>query len=350
VFVSYAHDDEAHRRAVLAPADLLERNGLEVVLDQWAEGDRKDWGAWADEHIRSADFVLVIASPDYRRVGDGTVRTTDNRGVQSEAALIRELLHDHREAWLPKMLPVVLPGRSVDEIPTFLQPRSADHYEVPALDQNGVEHLLRTITGQPNRVPPPRGQVPHLPPRPLETSIAPQGGEPRWAVIAEPAAVQWREGLLRDRWWRRDARIACSAQSKRCTAGQTDWLRHGRRPGVVTAAAWPCCETDSAVRGSRCRQPPSAASSISKMSRRDWQLRLSHSLSWTSRAPTKLRWQLAWHRVRWCGRGRWQIVTRRAAASPSGPQTTPGWLRTRSFLGWTWPLLRTPWLRSLPHG
>ncbi|WP_409464182.1 SEFIR domain-containing protein [Amycolatopsis sp. GA6-003] len=206
VFVSYAHDDEAHRAAVRKLAELLVRNGIDAVLDQWAENERKDWGAWANHHITTSDFVLVVASPAYRRVGDGTAQTTGNRGAQTETALIRDLVHGHRETWVRKILPIVLPGRSIDEIPRFLQPFSADRYEIPALDRSGIEGLLRIITGQPSWVPPALGQVPHLPPRPFETaagSFSPAGVqavEPRWAVLAEPAAVQWRAELVRDPW------------------------------------------------------------------------------------------------------------------------------------------------------
>lgn len=162
VFVTYAHDDEPHVSAVLTLSELLVRNGIDVDLDQWADGVRRDWGAWATGKITSADFVLVVASPGYRRAGDGLADSTDRRSVQAEAATIRGLLHRDRRAWTPKLLPVLLPGREVDDIPLFLQPGSAGHYVIAALTDAGVEDLLRTITGQPRRVRPPRGEVPVL--------------------------------------------------------------------------------------------------------------------------------------------------------------------------------------------
>ncbi|KDN16401.1 toll/interleukin-1 receptor domain-containing protein [Amycolatopsis rifamycinica] len=179
VFVSYAHDDEAHKVAVRALAELLVHNGIDVDLDSWAGPARKDWGSWATGCIENADFVLIVASPRYRHVGDGVVATSDNRGVQSEAALLRDRLHRDRAVWTAKLLPVVLPDRSIDEVPLFLQPYCADHYLVSALTQAGIEELLRTITAQPGHVRPPLGEVPVLPPYPTvagEATVQPLPG------------------------------------------------------------------------------------------------------------------------------------------------------------------------------
>jgi hypothetical protein len=78
---------------------------LEVILDQWAGADRKDWGACALGHIMSSDFVIIVASPDYQRVGDGVIATTNNPGAQSEAVVIRDQLHHDRPTWTRKLLP-----------------------------------------------------------------------------------------------------------------------------------------------------------------------------------------------------------------------------------------------------
>ncbi|MET8850141.1 TIR domain-containing protein [Amycolatopsis sp. NPDC004625] len=167
VFISYSHDDDGHKEAVRTLAELLVRNGIDVDLDQWTGAGRQDWQAWATSLISGAAFVLIIASPAYRRVGDGLVKTNENRGTQAESATLRDLLHRDRHAWTAKLLPVVLPGRSVDDIPLFLQPYCADHYHLTELSDAGAEDLLRTLTGQPRYVRPALGAVPHLPPRSL---------------------------------------------------------------------------------------------------------------------------------------------------------------------------------------
>jgi len=45
VFLSYAHDDEFHRSAVLKFANLLEACGISVEFERWHENVRLDWHA-----------------------------------------------------------------------------------------------------------------------------------------------------------------------------------------------------------------------------------------------------------------------------------------------------------------
>lgn len=133
---------------------------------------------WMLRQVRSARFVLIIASPEYRRRGDGDAEPDDGRGVQWEAALIREELYANRRVGLQKFVPVILPGRSIDDIPTWLGPRSTSVYAVTDFTVAGAGDLLRLLTGQPEETPPPLGQPPPLPPgQPrLTGSIRRQGG------------------------------------------------------------------------------------------------------------------------------------------------------------------------------
>lgn len=151
VFVSYTHDDWRHIDAVLALSNLLMQDcGLDVHMDRWGLDRRRDWYLWAIEEITSADFVLIIASEQCKRAGQGPIDSERNRGMQVEMSIVRDLLQDDRATWLPKLLPVVLPGRSVSEIPIFLQPRAADHYIVTDFSRDGAADLIRALTASPN--------------------------------------------------------------------------------------------------------------------------------------------------------------------------------------------------------
>jgi len=166
VFMSYTHDSAEHKDSVLAFSEFLVHNGVDVTLDQWHLAHRQDWYTWAIESIESAGHVIVVASARYREVADGYASAGANRGLQSEAALLREKLHADRPAWTRKILPVVLPGHTPDEIPQFLQPQTADHYPVAEFTVAGCESLLRVLTAQPPHLKPPLGErLPHLPPR-----------------------------------------------------------------------------------------------------------------------------------------------------------------------------------------
>lgn len=146
VFVSYAHESADHKRAVGRFVEFLQKHGADVVLDQQVPPPRQDWDLWASRGIRKADYVIVIASPKCRAVGDGDIEPGENRGLQAEMRILRELYASDHPMWLRKVLPVVLPGGSVGDIPLFLQPRNADHYRVLSLDEGGAEDLLRVLT------------------------------------------------------------------------------------------------------------------------------------------------------------------------------------------------------------
>lgn len=146
VFVSYSHDNAEHKALVREFCTVLRRDaGLDVHLDQWAEDSRRDWAAWALHQTREADFILAIASPAFRRRADGLVPSDEGRGAQFEAAILRDQLTQDLAEQTRRILPVVLPGRKVEEIPAFLFPYSATHYLVSELTLDGVTELLGAI-------------------------------------------------------------------------------------------------------------------------------------------------------------------------------------------------------------
>ncbi|MFJ6677403.1 SEFIR domain-containing protein [Actinosynnema sp. NPDC091369] len=145
----YTHDSPRHKRQVLDFGTFLVSAGVDVCLDQWQPPVRQDWYRWALGKIPEADFVLAIASPDFHRAADGRVPAERNRGAQAEATVLRELLQRNRPMWTRRILPVVLPGRAVDEIPLFLQPLTADHYMVDGFTEEGAKSLLAVLRREP---------------------------------------------------------------------------------------------------------------------------------------------------------------------------------------------------------
>ncbi|EOD64805.1 SEFIR domain-containing protein [Amycolatopsis vancoresmycina] len=158
VFFSYSHDTEEHKELVRRFATFLHsRIGLEVVLDQWHDNHRIDWSLWATRNLKAADFVIVVASPLYRARADGEAPPDEGRGAQFETAIIRNKLTRDLEDGTRRVLPVVLPGRSIDEIPEFLNPYSMTRYEIAEFSDEGVADLLAAITGQGRHPMPRRG-------------------------------------------------------------------------------------------------------------------------------------------------------------------------------------------------
>jgi hypothetical protein len=180
VFVSYAHESPQHKDLVLELCVLLRGHGIDVHLDEWDSDQRRDWYTWMIDNITRADYILIVASPRYKHTGDGGTMNSNNRGVQTETALLRDLMHRDRARWLPRMVPVVLPGTSVDQIPIFLQPYGASHYLITNLTAAGVEDLIRLLTRQPALIRPPLGPRPVLPPH---RSVS-EGVHPAAAAVA----------------------------------------------------------------------------------------------------------------------------------------------------------------------
>jgi hypothetical protein len=178
LFISYAWEDEdpSHHEAVRQLWIYLRENGVDARLDLPAGESRQDWALWMTNEVREARFVLIVASPAYRRRGDGLAPPTEGRGVQWEAGLIREEIYVDRTAALRKFIPVLLPGRSVADLPAWLGPTTTTHYDLTAFPAGDTERLLRLLTDQPYEHEPPLGRSPVLAPRAVSTGQGPRGG------------------------------------------------------------------------------------------------------------------------------------------------------------------------------
>lgn len=126
VFISYAHEGSGlgswWNKSVLYFADALGEHQLEVDLDQYARAIERDWSQWGPEAIERADYVLCLASERYLKEWRVDLETDHGshrrRGAASdEARTIRAARLDRKV----KVMFVVLPGKSVDHIPTSME-------------------------------------------------------------------------------------------------------------------------------------------------------------------------------------------------------------------------------------
>lgn len=167
VFVSYAHEDDrgVHTGRVRTLWRLLRGLGIDARLDLPVAEEPQDWALWTHEQYRAADYVLVVASPAYKRRAEGTEAPGTGEGVIWEARLIRSEIYANPDGWYRRVLRVVLPGGSLDDLPDYLGGRTTTYYTVDPLTPAGAEKLVRYVTGQPYETGTPIGTVPHLPPR-----------------------------------------------------------------------------------------------------------------------------------------------------------------------------------------
>lgn len=167
VFISYAHDDDAHKLQVETFYELLRRKGgLDAKLDMYAGVEPQDWPRWMMRQYATADYVLVVASPKYKLRGDHEEEDGAGLGVSFESNLLLTELYRDYKVWFRRVLLVSLPGRSAEELPAFLGAVRITQIPVPTLDEAGIEQLVRHMTDQPERVEPQLGPIPVYRPRP----------------------------------------------------------------------------------------------------------------------------------------------------------------------------------------
>lgn len=157
VFVSYAQESRAHSDSVARLCEFLTAKGVEPHYDQQMRSERISWEDWTNNEFESVDYVLVIASPAYRDIGGNRLPGHEHRGLRSEYLRLVDLQHEDRDKWTRKILPVVLPGRSPEEIPRSFRPFTTTYYEVTGFTDEGAADLLGVLfpaagSGAPTRV------------------------------------------------------------------------------------------------------------------------------------------------------------------------------------------------------
>ncbi|GAB2858572.1 hypothetical protein GCM10027074_27090 [Streptomyces deserti] len=151
VFLSYAWDDDRHKSSVGELGRLLLNGGVDVWLDDVEAPRGPEWARETAREIETADFVLVIASPAYKRRAAGEEEPGKGRGVAWESRLLIEFAFTHEQDWPDRVLNVVLPGGSAEDIPFFLLPNSRHRQEIRALTPQGVRPLLDRLLRRPDR-------------------------------------------------------------------------------------------------------------------------------------------------------------------------------------------------------
>jgi hypothetical protein len=165
VFISYSHESEQHREAVLTFAGRLRGQGIDACIDRYVHTPAQGWDRWVEEQIRLAQFVLCICTKRYRLAFEGRYER-GGLGVNNEGLLIaRELCEAGRGS--EKFIPVLLahdraePGGRPEQFELYERRDHVPHvlkefhcYRLPEDD----EALHRRLTGQPDVFTPALGE------------------------------------------------------------------------------------------------------------------------------------------------------------------------------------------------
>ena len=203
VFISYSHDTPEHKASVLALADALRTDGIDIHLDQYIHPEPAEGSAlWTDLEIDQAEFVVIVCTPTYRRRAMGQEESGQGLGVRWEGGLIYNRLYQDGPSG-PRFIPVLLEGMKPADIPNPLQRNS--FYQIGVLDFSdpGYEGLYRHLTDQPPTPPPPIGTRRVLGPRfrvePLPRSMSTPAPEPMPESIS--ASREYQRSQMLEKVW-----------------------------------------------------------------------------------------------------------------------------------------------------
>nr|VFJ67642.1 MAG: SEFIR domain-containing protein [Candidatus Kentron sp. FW] len=180
IFISYAHDNDAHRERVLGLSERLRQDGFDTWLDQYVEGSPEEgWPRWMSNQLDKAEFVLTICTETYYRRFRGHDHQTPERGrgVDWEGAIITQEIHDNHSR-TRKFVPVLIRTTDNRFIPEPL--RKYTHYQMDsAVDYRQLCDFLAGVAGvQP-------GPIGTSPPRPRRQGT-PLALEHETAFIGSP--------------------------------------------------------------------------------------------------------------------------------------------------------------------
>lgn len=112
-FISYSHDSQEHKKWVRMLAEYLQKNGIEVVLDQWDLKLGDDLPTFMEKAIRETDRVIVISTDGYiQKANSGT------GGVGYEKTIVTaQLLNSFENR--RKFIPIVRNVSNDEKLPSF---------------------------------------------------------------------------------------------------------------------------------------------------------------------------------------------------------------------------------------
>ncbi|WP_328972793.1 cytochrome P450 [Streptomyces sp. NBC_00239] len=133
-FISYSHGDSNHHDEKVRTLWLrLRAEGVNAEIDISAAEQPQRWADYMNKTIEEADFILVVASPSYKRRAEGAEDPGGGYGVPWEAAHIKHYMYTHPGTWEKRILKILMAGGTPDEFPNFLGPR-----QDPAMLERGL--------------------------------------------------------------------------------------------------------------------------------------------------------------------------------------------------------------------
>lgn len=152
VFISYSHDDQAHKKWVLELAQRLRNAGVDAILDQFRVGLGDDLGSFMEKSVAESDRIIMVCTDTYiAKANDGL------GGVGYEKMIITSEYMTRIDT--KKVIPLIRQN-GTHNVPTFLKSRL--HINFSRVDEFELQfdNLLREIHEAPLFKEPPVGNNP----------------------------------------------------------------------------------------------------------------------------------------------------------------------------------------------
>ena len=204
IFISYSHDSVEHKRKVLALAQRLRGDGLEVQIDQFVKGTPdQGWPRWMLDQLDDARFVLVVCTETYNRRFRGHGDSGQGKGVNLEGSIILQDIYYSQED-SGKFVPVIFTEDAAKFIPKPLK-RHTYYYIGHDQDDPAYRALVDFLSGQAGAVSAPVGTQPRV------TAPDLSGVRPIVAWSGRPALPKYFVGRSRELLELDDAVLRSSA-------------------------------------------------------------------------------------------------------------------------------------------
>lgn len=150
VFITYSHDDDAHREWVVSFAKKLIADGIDAKIDHLETGPGNPTPEFMEKSIRESDFVVCICTPVYKERFDNRIG-----GVGYEAGVIAgECLNGKQD----KYIPVLRAGEWDQSAPSLLLGSYRIDLRRDPLSKKDYQVLLSKLRGE-REAPPPIGGI-----------------------------------------------------------------------------------------------------------------------------------------------------------------------------------------------
>lgn len=155
VFISYSHDDQAHKQWVLEFTQRLRNKGVDAILDQFRVNLGEDLGSFMENSVANSDRIIMICTNRYvARANEGS------GGVGYEKMIMTsDYMQNINTKKTKKVIPLIR-QEGTNDVPEFLKSRSHINFSREDEFEVQFDNLLREIHEKPLFKEPPVGNNP----------------------------------------------------------------------------------------------------------------------------------------------------------------------------------------------